>query len=292
MLYGRTTRGLKAGDVINWDEKSASGTLTLTIANQKAVIHRGQSPNSLTLDGKTVTQEELQKFLRLTPDAFTYAVLIPQFGEAFFDLSATDKLTLFSKIMELDAWLNRSKAAALMASELATAKIETEGKLGTCRALVNTTSVELTNLAEDFDNFAKAKKERLVKLRDDLAETKKQVDFLIKSKADSEVMLRRLDVQIAGAKAALQASVGALETLHGQREATLTAQATVQAAFRALRGQIKGLSGLTGTCPTCLQQISGAHLKAEVKKLTEQAVRCKNRSVMTWLMTWRALILK
>jgi hypothetical protein len=42
--------------------------------------------------------------IREAAEAFTYAVMAPQFGDAFFDLTPAAKLTLFSQIMQLEAF--------------------------------------------------------------------------------------------------------------------------------------------------------------------------------------------
>ncbi len=270
VLYGRTTRGLKAGDVINWDEKSCSGTLTVLVGNEEATIKRSQAPNGLTLNGKTIAQEELQKFLRLAPDAFTHAVLIPQFGDAFFDLSASDKLTLFSKIMDLDQWLARSKAAALLASELATEQIRVEGKIGTYKALITELTAEINRVIEEADNFDNRKADRVAALKVALALVEKEQVQLKKSIQGDEQALGNIATRISNTTNKAPGRAQALLALQGRREANLTAQATLQARFRALRGQIKALSGLEGTCPTCLQQVGADHLKAEGKKLAKQ----------------------
>ena len=60
-LYGRTTRGLKAGDVIAWGQTQCSVTVYLTVGDKAIKITRTQSPNSLTLDDTAVTQETIQK---------------------------------------------------------------------------------------------------------------------------------------------------------------------------------------------------------------------------------------
>src|ERR1700677_713562 len=49
-LYGKTTRGLKAGDVIAWGQTQCSVTVYLTVSDKAIKITRTQSPNSLTLD--------------------------------------------------------------------------------------------------------------------------------------------------------------------------------------------------------------------------------------------------
>lgn len=118
VLFGRTTRGLKANEVISWGALTTSVTLVLTVGDRQATITRTQKPNGLFLDDKAVDQEELQKYLRLNYESFQYSVLNPQFTPAFFSLQSTNKLTLFSDIMGLEFWLEKSKEASKLVEEM------------------------------------------------------------------------------------------------------------------------------------------------------------------------------
>src|SRR6266853_1333945 len=111
-LYGLTTRKLKANEVLPWDSNvSCSVTLELTVGQQELQIKRTQKPNSLVLNDKLVDQIELETHIRLNFDSFLYTVINTQFGQSFFSLTPSAKLTLFSDIMELDFWLEKSEAA-------------------------------------------------------------------------------------------------------------------------------------------------------------------------------------
>ncbi|HXC05555.1 MAG TPA: AAA family ATPase, partial [Bacteroidia bacterium] len=125
-LYGHTTRGLKAGDVVNWDERTCSVTAVLKVSKDRITIKRSQSPNSLTLDGKPVSQDALEEHLRIGPEAFTYSVLMPQFGDKFFDLKPEPKLKVFTEIMDLDFWLEKAKLAEELSNEVLALKAEYE----------------------------------------------------------------------------------------------------------------------------------------------------------------------
>ncbi len=161
-LFGRTTRGLKAGDVVSWTQKGCSVAVGLTIGQTKALVRRTQNPNSLTLaddehtSGHPIDQQALEAFLRLTPEAFLYSVILPQFGASFFDLTPAAKLTLFSDIMGLDYWLECSQAADQRAkgidherskAELQVAKIQ--GQLETTKGDIDTLHKHETTFAAD-----------------------------------------------------------------------------------------------------------------------------------------------
>jgi DNA repair exonuclease SbcCD ATPase subunit len=44
-LYGKTPRGVKAGDVINWDASSAKGEFAFESKGVNCRVQRGQHPN-------------------------------------------------------------------------------------------------------------------------------------------------------------------------------------------------------------------------------------------------------
>src|SRR5882724_12921083 len=115
-LYGLTTRKLKASEVLPWDsDTGCSVTLELTVGQQQLQIKRTQKPNSLLLNDKPVDQTELETYIRLNFDSFLYSVINAQFGQSFFSLTPSAKLTLFSDIMGLDFWLQKSEAAGYKA---------------------------------------------------------------------------------------------------------------------------------------------------------------------------------
>lgn len=158
-LYGRTLRGLKAGDVISWGAKSCSVTVTLTVGHKRLRVRRSQSPNSLTLSeadaasDRPIEQDGLQKYLRLTPEAFVHSVILPQFGDSFFDLKPADKLTLFSEILELDYWLDKSKLADDKAKELSAEKSQLQLTLAKYKGQVETIKDDISTLKDKEANF-------------------------------------------------------------------------------------------------------------------------------------------
>src|ERR1700675_3172828 len=118
-LYGRTARGLKANEIITWGAGTASVELDMAVGQDSLHVKRTQKPNGLFLNGKPVDQEELQKHIRLNYDSFLHSVLNAQFGESFFSLVPSAKLTLFSDIMGLDFWLTKSEEANVQSEKLA-----------------------------------------------------------------------------------------------------------------------------------------------------------------------------
>ncbi len=157
-VYGRTTRGLKAGDVVAWGERSCSVEVTLNVGGLQWVICRSQNPNMLTwAEGglaHNTDQATIERYLRLGPEAFLYSVILPQFGASFFDLTPAAKLTLFSDIMGLDYWLERSQAAADKTKELDNEHIKAELQVAKIQGHIEAAEVDLTALGHCEFNFA------------------------------------------------------------------------------------------------------------------------------------------
>jgi DNA repair exonuclease SbcCD ATPase subunit len=118
VLYGKTARGLKAGDISTWKVRGTP-TVRLVFIKDKAkhTLTRTWNPNSLILNGETVNQEQIDSLIGLTYNAFLATVLMSQFGEMFFNLSATAKLSVFSNILNLQLWLDLSRQAGNIAKE-------------------------------------------------------------------------------------------------------------------------------------------------------------------------------
>jgi len=168
-LYGRTSRGLKAADVVNWDETSCLVSVELIVAGTVSLIKRTQSPNSLTCNGKPISQDELQKELCLGPDSFLYSMMLPQFGESFFDLLPAAKLTLFSQIMGLDYWLEKSQEAAELSAEIWADIEEANQEEAICESKIETLTADLKDLATRQRNYTDTQRRIVATLKKDLS---------------------------------------------------------------------------------------------------------------------------
>ncbi len=250
-LYGKTTRSLKGGDVVTWGAKGCSVTVTIIINDKTYVIERRQGPNSLTLNGKPVDQEAVNKAVRLGPEAFCYAVILPQFGSSFFDLTPANKLTLFSEIMELDYWLEKSKAASLASDQLDEAKTAKEHKLAKCQGQLEAVKTDIKQLETEGASFNMKKLDEVSVLESKLQLTK--------------TALLKEEKQLKSCKAALLGAEDRLAKLPPQ---------TMVAGFNAdaIRAMLAKMKGLGAQCPTCLQTVPSSHLKAETARLKAELI--------------------
>lgn len=125
VLHGKTARGLRAGDAANWDVAKGS-RVQLEFSDPgltgklPAFVERTWGPNTWTykdLFGKVVDlaadeTNPVADALRLSFSAFLNSVLLAQGQPMFLDMRPDAKAALFSDVMGLDKWVERSKRAA------------------------------------------------------------------------------------------------------------------------------------------------------------------------------------
>jgi DNA repair exonuclease SbcCD ATPase subunit len=127
-LFGKTSRGLKAGDVCNWNVEKGTNVRLAYVGDEgnvsMQVVERSWKPNSwtitdlfgnvtdLTKDGSNQVLAGLQ--LEFAP--FLHCILMAQGQPMFLDLKADRQAELFSEVMDLDHWLTYSSNASKKAS--------------------------------------------------------------------------------------------------------------------------------------------------------------------------------
>ena len=256
-LYGRTTRGLKANEVITWGANTCQVSLELTVGPDKFTIKRTQKPNTLFVDDKPVDQQELENLLRLNYESFVYSVINPQFGDSFLALSPSAKLTLFSEIMGLNFWLEKSEETAKAALQLAS-------QAEALQRAISSNEGQIKVTLEDIEGFGKAGACFLSKQQVDISIKKKEL-----TRAASAAVT--LDDKMSEIVAENKARIKKLESLRAVELDNINKYARERATFlgkaAALKEQLAECKKLNGKCPTCQQTIDATQLSYRVRKL-------------------------
>lgn len=255
-LYGKTLRGLKGSDIVTWGEKGAAVKLRLLIGDEELEISRTQNPNTLTVNGTNVDQEALTKQIGMTPDAFCYAVMMPQHNQSFFELTPTGKLALFSEIMGLDSWLALSQHAAKTAQGIFSDISKYCRQVEALTISTSSASLELEDLRERDVDFDSAQKKDIARLKAGSLELEDELEALVPVKA-----MPADDLEHAEKAYITQNKV--LTDLH-RKYIGLSVRVERDASLH------KALLGLEGICSKCLQPISGKHLKASRAEASEK----------------------
>lgn len=270
-FYGRTSRGLKAGDVVTWGRKHCRVSVDLNVGGVATTVTRTQSPNSLMLTqgekGRPVDQDAVTKALRLNADGFLASVMRPQFGESFLMLTPAAKLNLFSDILELDVWLEKAKLASELADEIYQSVVDLSRQLEVCTKQIEIFAADITKIEPQEQAFEETRRGQIKSKRGEINEAQERISNI-------DAALKKLHVTRKNHDAALTEDDKAMDE-YADKLATLNTtlgklDSELQAANKNIRNARQALTELPAagvTCPRCRQKLSPSHLKAETKHL-------------------------
>ena len=262
-LYGRTLRGLKANDVITWDEKTCTVSLTMQVGEIPFKVTRGQSPNYLSIDGVKVEQEAVIDLIRLTPEAFVYGVMLPQFGQSFFELKPADKLTLFSQIMGLDYWLERSEKAATTTKQFEDDIAAVSSAIATSKRRKDDTLIDLKTLERNAEMAEEAAKAAALAVKKEAAALSAQIKIILDNFNDADAWHKELLAEVEIKEDSIE-QMKKVEKVYLDRSKALHTERTTLGARMEVAFEAKELlNKLKDVCPTCKQKVDKKHLNQE-----------------------------
>ena len=155
-LYGKTPDGGRNPDIRPWHgpKRTTTVSVVLKVDRRSYCVTRDASPNALLIDGYAAGQENVDKLVGLSFEAFTHTVLLGQGEPLFFDLQPRDKMQLFSDVLDLDRWEQRSAAASKRYQELTDQRNVSSGELSSLVSLGDELADRLKKLeraADDWD---------------------------------------------------------------------------------------------------------------------------------------------
>lgn len=270
-LYGKTSRGLRASDVVAWGKKGCKVSVSLQLGEKEIEIVRTQSPNTLAINGTPASQDEIIGEIRLNQEAFNCAVIIPQFGESFFDLTPTRKLEMFSQVMDLDYWLERSKRASAKADTIAENIHRLEIAYGKEENRLDNAQDNLRSYRKKADEYDERTAETVKALNQEIKRAEKSIDKAGASIDKTAKRLKKIDKEVEQIKAGILELGELFEKAGVKRSDALSEMKTLDRYAREIEKDIKDLDGKAGTtCPECKQPIDPKHLKGQRKALEKK----------------------
>jgi len=271
-FYGSSLRAVKSPNLAPWGKKGGTAvTVCLRLDGSVTKVKRTYKPNSLAViqDGQErgVTQEQLEDLLRLNSERFQQSIIFGQHTVMFFDLTPGPKLDVFTDLMNLNFWLERSEHAKHTVSELTVNFQELEHQ-----QLTNETRIEELTAAIAEDEAAavveaQEQGKRLDAIRDGVRALKVARDNVIQQydklgkKADDLNTRAKTEADILAAE---QEKIDAVATEAADLE---DEAAKVQTEIAAIDRQIARIKQAKDICPTCGQKIDNSHLKKELARL-------------------------
>ena len=157
-LYGETTRGLRAGNVVSWGGKTAVVEQVWMIGGRLLTVKRQQSPNGLWINGKQLSNgdDRVCEALGMNGAEFLHSVLAGQFSTYFLDLSPADKLGLFSEVLGLDYWERLSKQAGAKSAKREAEVQQLSMQLERSRGKLSVLKLQLVQAQKGYDAWKSA----------------------------------------------------------------------------------------------------------------------------------------
>jgi DNA repair exonuclease SbcCD ATPase subunit len=269
-LYGKTADGLRNPDIKPWTTKGVPEvTLAIRLGDQPHTITRRAVTNGLIINDQEVGSEEAAKLIGLPFEVFTNTILLGQGLPLFFDLPNKDKLQLFSEVLQLERWDDRSAAASTKTSELERLEAEMNGELLATEAGLATARDALAQHEARRSEWETERKERLTAARKELA-TKRELLTTLKGKLDkAELAYDRAGTE---AKALKPTTDKAQKDLFIKQQAYEEARADHTVIERELDRLEVELSELdkAKACPTCGQPIKRNNIATHKGELVKK----------------------
>ena len=277
-FYGKTSRGLRGGDVASWNGKGkVNVSVNFTRRGVKRNITRMVKPNRLLLDGAVVQQEEVNNALGINFECFLFSAMIGQFNKYFLDLGATDKLNLFSFVLNLNYWADKSNNAKddYNESELLVNSLRQDyAELGGRKEEITD---QIAALEVDIKNYDRERKQQLKELNkklDEYYDAKDRQSLLLTTQQQNYNVHKAKGKSLAKGIEKAQAAVDiALDVLSRRRSSTSVAKDR----YNAILENMKLVESAAPFCPNCRQSVSKKHVREELERLREKTKKARLR---------------
>lgn len=196
-LYGRSGRGLRAGNICTWGPKATvRGVVEICLRDTERTITRTWNPNKLSLDDRELTQEELDVHLGLSFESFQQSIIIGQFSRMFFDMSATEKLTLFSEVLNLQRWVGFSDVARGEKKDVDADGQSKERSLSKIYGKVETLEDQIEAAKESEESWEESKQEKLKEFQRHIHDLEEEISDLEEQAIDYSVKIKKNEVEM------------------------------------------------------------------------------------------------
>lgn len=298
VLYGKTSRGLKAGDVANWEmQDNTSVALDYEVGGLIYTVKRTWNPNSWTLltwADETITLDAndpgniLYGHLKLTYSMFLHCCLMAQGQPMFLDLKAPDKAALFSEVMDLDKWIGYSSNSIELANKQDLVIRCLEKELSSLQGrLISYKEEDFSIQIEQWENNREKEIVEKEEQHKDLVAELKNLETSFK---EANRNIDKLKVMIEDEEKEVHKLSSRRDELHERHGEIVTEITKNETKLEALEDQVEWFEK-NDNCTMCLQKIAHSHknsqrlqifdlidsLEAELKTLQDKLVKVTSK---------------
>lgn len=259
-LYGHNSRNIRTPTLVSWGVKKRNiyGCVSFIKNDVRHKVER--THNTLKLytgdESEVVQQSDVNDVLGLDFSSFIWLVYIPQFGIRFFDLSPSEKLSLFTSIMEdtLSKWSDYAERASDSVKKLGSQIFdETEDKNRVKGILQGLTTKEYARLSKDFEKNRKSKIKNLLERKHNLIA---DINRFTTLKEEYNEKIAEAERKIEGVRRKQQ-QLQRDKVRQEKIKSTLNGDKRVIETRKAMnRSQVHALESIDSECFTCHQSVS------------------------------------
>ena len=280
-LYGKTSRGLKASSVVNWDDENdvCCVKLKMEVGGILYELTRTQSPNSLSLqdfkadNNTTVRQVDVDELLGIDFECFLQSVVIGQFSQFFFDYTPRDKLQLFQRVMGLERWVEHSDTAKVVRDEVHESVVARVASIKGSDNVLAAFADLMKNMQKDSANFLNEKGEKVKAIRHELGlktSTLGDLNFELEKLLEaSNFSAEKLEKKAS--KLRIRVDDCKRKTAGCEREIQ-----TAEIEIEQVEKEVKRFKKCQGKCPYCNQEVTAKHLKIELERVKDSLSKLDN----------------
>lgn len=287
--FGKTSRGLKAGEVCNWDAEKGTSVDFIFLHDRNGEpckLSRTWGPNSWTLH--TADNDETQdlvkekdnpalSWLALSFEPWLNSILTAQGQPMFLDMKRDAQAALFSDVMGLDRWLDYSARASKAAAEQDRKSRDLERELAKLEGELEAHSKQ--DFRESSDQWERKQRAKLEEVTADYEhlmlkrnKLKKDMEWSADVEADARAVLTARQPDEGAQK-----DLGVFRGYAADYASYLTEEQVKRDAVHSHLDHLEKEQ----KCPTCGQGLGKAAWFEEMRK-AERALVAVNQAIAKW----------
>lgn len=272
-LFGKTPRLLKAGDVINWEAGStASVQFNFQLGGVEYAILRTQTPNSLCLDidgvRQTATQDQIESLLGLDFDGFIASIVFAQFNSMFFDLTASEKSVLLSKVLDLDLWDTVTDATKRSATQLESTLNDVLRRISHVEGQID--SLLGQDFSEKVASWEEQHEKECQELQKELKKPQLEMEKITYIGNSLERELEEVSEQFNEVELLCDETMLERKKLEKHVQKHNENIKVIHSHIHLVEKELEKFKTVKNECPFCLQKVTKAHLMQEQGRCKEK----------------------
>jgi DNA repair exonuclease SbcCD ATPase subunit len=268
-LYGKTSRNVRGGNIHSWNYK---GPCRVVLETNIGTVRRERTGKGIVLElnGEVIDQRTLETRLRLTPDAFLHSLYLAQFSPCFIDLSPSARMELYSEIMELEFWENKSRYAGEIKGEFESTLSTLDKKCERLQGALSELKIACANSIEEKNRWVTEHRKRMRAVESEVQEAKEALEKARKETAQAEKRLEKVKAEAVTFNNEAEKVRVRIEGLRKRLDEAREGLAVRLDRLKQLKESLKDFEALGPICRHCKQKVDSRHKAKHLAGLAEE----------------------